>query len=107
MPRLLAVLLIAAALLLMAQKSRPARPLDLSDARISAVIVLLLSAATFTLERAGYRATVFVFLLVVLAAVERRPLWLSILLSGGFALGSFHLIDTVLRVPLPASRWGW
>ena len=107
MPRLLAVLLIAAALLLMVQKSRPARALDLSDARITAVIVLLLGAATFALERAGYRATVFVFLLVVLAAVERRPPWLSILLSGGFALGSFYLINTVLRVPLPVSRWGW
>ena len=81
--------------------------MDLSDARITAVIVLLLGAATFALERAGYRATFFVFLLVVLAAVERRPPWLSILLSGGFALGSFYLINTVLRVPLPVSRWGW
>src|SRR5438552_36930 len=62
-PRLLAVLLIAAALLLMVQKSRPARPMDLSDARITAVIVLFLGAATFALERAGYRATVFLFLL--------------------------------------------
>lgn len=107
-PRLLAVLLVFAALGLLVHGGSPARLLDtdLADFPITMVIVLLLGAATFALERAGYRATVFLFLLVFLAAVERRTLWLSILLSGGFALGSFYLINDVLRVPLPVSRWG-
>ena len=108
-PRLLAVLLVLAALGLLVHAGSPARLLDidLADSPITALIVLLLAAATFALERAGYRATMFAFLLLFLVAVERRPAWLSAILSGGFALGSFYLINDVLRVPLPLGRWGW
>ena len=42
---------------------------------------------------------------------DGRPLLsftgLALILSGGFALGSFYLINDVLRVPLPLGRWGW
>ena len=79
--------------------------MDFADLKISLVILVMLGAATFALERAGYRPTVFAFLLVFLVAVERRPAWLSAILSGGFALGSFYLINDVLRVPLPAGTW--
>jgi hypothetical protein len=108
-PRLLAVLLIAAAFALFVHGGSPARLVDtkLADFPITTLIVLLLAAATFALERAGYRATMFAFLLLFLVAVERRPAWLSAILSGGFALGSFYLINDVLRVPLPLGRWGW
>ena len=79
--------------------------MDFADLKISLVILVMLGAATFALERAGYRATMFAFLLLFLVAVERRPAWLSAVLSGGFALGSFYLINDVLRVPLPAGTW--
>jgi len=106
-PRLLAVLLVLAALGLLVHAGSPARLVDtnLADFPITTLIVLLLAAATFALERAGYRATMFAFLLLFLVAVERRPAWLSAILSGGFALGSFYLINDVLRVPLPAGTW--
>jgi hypothetical protein len=108
-PRLLAILLIAAAFALFVHGGSPAglRDTDFADLKISLVILVMLGAATFALERAGYRLTVCAFLLVVLVAVERRPAWLSAILSGGFALGSFYLINDVLRVPLPLGRWGW
>jgi putative tricarboxylic transport membrane protein len=107
-PRLLAALLIVAAIaLFIGGKAARLPDIGFADLPIMLIIVLLLGAATLALERAGYRATVFLFLLVFIAAVERRPLWLAILLSGGFAAGSFYVINTLLRVPLPLSRWGW
>lgn len=105
-PRLLAALLVAVAALLFFQKSEPGERL-FPELRITLVIVILLAAATFALERAGYRLTVALFLFVFLAVVERRPILLSSLLSIGFALASFYLINDVLRVPLPLNRWGW
>jgi tripartite tricarboxylate transporter TctB family protein len=106
-PRLLAVLLVLAALGLLVHAGSPARLVDtkLADFPITTLIVLLLAAATFALERAGYRLTVSAFLIIFLAVIERRPLWWSILLSAGFALLTFHLINDVLRVPLPAGIW--
>jgi hypothetical protein len=106
-PRLLAVLLIAGALALFVHGGSAARlqDADFSDLGITLLIVALLAAATFALERAGYRVTVFGLLAIFLAAVERRPLWLSLLLAAAFALGSHHLINDVLRVPLPAGTW--
>jgi hypothetical protein len=108
-PRLLAVLLVLAAFGLLVHGGSPARLVDteLADFPITTLIVLLLAAATFALERTGYRTTMFAFLLLFLVAVERRPAWLSAILSGGFALGSFYLINDLLRVPLPLGRWGW
>jgi Tripartite tricarboxylate transporter TctB family len=108
-PRLLAALLAVAAAAILAQSARrvASAPLVVTDLPITLLIVVLLGAATFALERLGYRITLAGLLFVFLAIVERRPLWLSALLSLGFALGSFYVINDVLRVPLPMSRWGW
>lgn len=107
-PRLLAALLALAALALLVQGGAASfKQLHLADLPITVVIVLLLGAATFALERLGYRITLAGLLLMFLAAVERRPLWLSVLLAAGFSLASFYLVNDVLRVPLPMSRWGW
>jgi hypothetical protein len=108
-PRLLAALLAAgaAALLLHGGAAARLREIDFSDVPITVVIVALLSAGAFALERAGYRPTLAGLLFLFLAVVERRPLWLSVLLAVGFALGSFYVINDVLLVPLPMSRWGW
>jgi len=108
-PRLLAALLAAgsAALMLHGGAAARLREIDFSDGTITLVIVALLSAGAFALERAGYRATLAGLLFVFLGVVERRSPWVSALLSVGFALGSFYVINDVLRVPLPMSRWGW
>jgi hypothetical protein len=105
-PRLLAALLFLCSVSLFAF-GRSGTQTRFPELGIAALIALLLAAATFALERAGYRTTVALFLLVFLAGVERRPGWLSLVLSVGFALGSFYLINNVLRVPLPLNRWGW
>jgi hypothetical protein len=107
-PRLLAALLAIAALALFLQGGGATfKQMHLADLPITLVIVILLGAATFALERLGYRITLAALLFVFLAIVERRSLWLSALLAAAFALGSFYVINDLLRVPLPMSRWGW
>jgi hypothetical protein len=105
-PRLLAGLLFVVSAVLMVVSPGKGET-RFPEIRITLVIVLLLGAATFALERAGFRATVAAFLFLFLAMVERRPVWLSALLSIGFSLASFYLVNDVLRVPLPLNRWGW
>jgi hypothetical protein len=105
-PRLLAALLFAFSVVLIVVSSGKGET-RFPELGITLLIVLLLGAATFALERVGYRVTVTAFLFFFLAIVERRPVWLSALLSIGFSLASFYLINDVLRVPLPLNRWGW
>lgn len=106
MPRLLAALLFLSALGLFA--ARPAgSQAAFPELKIALIIAFALGAAAFALERAGYRMTVAGFLFLFLAVVERRPVWLSAVLSAAFAIASFYLINDVLRVLLPTSRWGW
>ena len=71
------------------------------------LLLAVLSAAAFTIERAGYRMTVALMLLFLLAVVERRHIVVSCLLSAAMALGSFYLINNFLRVPLPTGPWGF
>jgi len=63
--------------------------------------------AAYAIERAGYRVTVALMLVFLLAVVERRSVIMSALLAAAMALGSFYLINDVLRVPLPVGAWGF
>lgn len=108
-PSLLAVLLLAGAVALALHGGAAAtlRDLRLADLPLAVVLLVLMGIATFALEHAGYRATAGGLLFVLLAAVERRPWWIAALLAGGFALGSFWVVNNLLRVPLPVNGWGW
>ena len=81
--------------------------INLTDLPLAIVLLALMGAATLALEPAGYRATAGGFLFVLIAVVERRPWWIAALLAGGFALGSFWVVNNLLRVPLPVNGWGW
>jgi hypothetical protein len=63
--------------------------------------------AAVALERLGYRLTVIIVLTVLLGLVERRRLWVVMLVTAGASLGSFWLFHTVLRVPLPRGPFGF
>jgi hypothetical protein len=108
-PVLLAVLLLAGAvgLALHGGAATALRDIRVADLPLALVLLVLMGAATFALEHAGYRATAGGFLFVLLAVVERRPWWIAALLAGGFALGSFWVVNNLLRVPLPVNGWGW
>ena len=84
-----------------------ARAVRLDDFPHALLLLAVLSAAAFGIERAGYRVTVAAMLLFLLAVVERRNVVVSCVLAAAMALGSFHLINNVLRVPLPTGAWGF
>jgi hypothetical protein len=77
------------------------------EATRAVLILVACAAATFALERIGYRLTMLAFLVFFLGAVERlRPLPVA-LVSFGFSVASFYVIGDLLHVPLPVSPWGF
>jgi len=72
--------------------------------------VAILGACAFAalgLERLGYRLTVAAMLGFLVGVVERRSLVTTVVLMVAFALGTFFLFDTLLRVPLPRGPGGF
>jgi hypothetical protein len=70
-------------------------------------ILVVCAFMALALERLGFRLTIFVALAALLGLLERRGWRTTLLFSAGFALGSFYLFATVLRVPLPRGPGGW
>jgi putative tricarboxylic transport membrane protein len=100
-PVVLAVLLIALGVALNVVRG------DAKHVRTHAVAITAVSVfAALMLERLGYRITMAVVLLVLLAIIERRGPVVSVAVAGGLAFGSFYLFDTLLRVPLPRGPFG-
>ena len=54
----------------------------------------------------GYRLTIFVTLLVLIGAVERKRPLPAVIFAASFAVGTYFLFDTLLRVPLPRGPFG-
>ena len=84
----------------------PARPVSFADLPHAIVILTALGAAALTIERLGFRTMAALLLLFFLLAVERRHPVVAVSLALAFAFGTFHLINDVLRVPLPVGPWG-
>ncbi len=59
------------------------------------------------LERLGYRLTMFVALFALVSIVERKGWIAGLAFAGIFAWGTHFLFDTLLRVPLPRSAFGF
>ncbi len=76
------------------------------DWRHAAAIVGACLLAAVMLERAGYRLTVGLMLVFLLAVVERKGVAAAVAFAAALALGSFFLFDTLLRVPLPRGPFG-
>ncbi len=64
-------------------------------------------AATFALERIGYRLTTAAFLVFFLGVIERKHPLTVVMVSAGFSLASFYVIGVLLKVPLPRGPWGF
>ena len=109
LPLLLVIFLGATGLLiaLWGVKSAPLSSMDWSEAKRAAVILIACGAATFALERIGYRLTMIVLLVFFLGVLERRHPLPVALVSLGFAFASFYVIGDWLHVPLPRSPWGF
>jgi len=109
LPILLAVCLGAMGLMiaLWGVKSAPLASMKWTEATRAVVILAACAAATFALERLGYRLTMIVLLLFFLGVLERRRPLPVALVALGFSLASFYVIGDLLHVPLPRSPWGF
>jgi hypothetical protein len=88
-------------------RSTPFASMKWTEGKRAIVILAACAAATFALERIGYRLTVIVLLIVLLGVLERkRPLPVA-LVALGFSLASFYVVGDLLHVPLPRSPWGF
>ena len=108
-PFMLAVFLGVTALLILVRgmRAQPLAAMAWPEAPRALVILVACGVAAYALERIGYRITVFAFLVFFLGVVERRH-WLStLILASAFAVLSYALFDTVLKVQLPRGPWGW
>ena len=77
------------------------------EATRALIILLACVAATFALERIGYRLTTAAFLVFFLGVIERKHPLSVVLVAAGFSLGSFYVVGTLLKVPLPVGPWGF
>jgi drug/metabolite transporter (DMT)-like permease len=84
----------------------PERTITFRDLPHAAVILLVLVSAALGIERIGFRALVVLMLLFFLLVIERRSPFVAVPLALAVAFGTFHLINDVLRVPLPVGPWG-
>jgi putative tricarboxylic transport membrane protein len=107
-PMLLAFFLGATGLFiaLLGQRSRPLATIAWPEAPRAIVILVACGAATFALERLGYRLTVIALLIFFMGVLEKKPPLRVALVAAGFGFGSHYIISDLLAVPLPRSPWG-
>ena len=77
-----------------------------SEWRHAVAIFAVCAFAALAMERIGFRATVALSLAFLVGAVERKRPLFTLVFSLAFALGTFYLFDTLLRVPLPHGPFG-
>jgi ethanolamine transporter EutH len=108
LPLVLAIVLSAFGLVLTISASLipSERRISFEEFPHAVVILAALGAAALAIERMGYRITIGVMVLVFLALIERRNVIGALSIATVMALGSFYLINNVLRVPLPLGPWG-
>ena len=80
--------------------------LDFAEWRHGVAIFAACAFAALALERLGYRLTIFLALLFLLAVVERKRPVVAVVFALAFAAGTYLLFDTLLRVPLPRGPLG-
>jgi putative tricarboxylic transport membrane protein len=87
-----------------------------ADARLSGIRwperrhgVAILGACAFmalTLERLGYRLTIFIALLALVGLAEKKGWIAGVIFGGAFSFGTYYLFDTLLGVQLPKGPFG-
>ena len=109
MPLALAVFIGAMGLLIAAWggRSAPFRASAWPEFTRAAVILAACVVAALALERFGYRLTVMALLIFLIGVVERKHWMLAAATAAVFSFASYFVFATWLRVPLPASPWGF
>jgi len=84
-----------------------AHAIEFGEWRHVVTVLAALAASAFAIERIGFRALVLALLLFFLVVVERRNPFVAAAVAAAAAFGTFHLVNDVLRVPLPLGPWGY
>jgi putative tricarboxylic transport membrane protein len=107
-PLMLSIFLGAIGLLIALRgvRSTPLGDISWPEAPRALIILIACGVAAYALEKIGYRITVFAMLVFFVGVLERKKPWVVLAVSLGFALLSFFLFDTLLRVQLPRGPWG-
>jgi len=108
-PLMLAVILggLGLAIVLRGSRSPLLNSIDWSESRRGIVLLIACGAATFALERIGYRLAMIAVLVFMLGVVERKRALPTVLVALGFALVSYFVFATLLKVQLPTCPWGF
>jgi uncharacterized integral membrane protein len=108
-PLLLAILLIVlgAILIVRGKDAVKIRALSWPEAPHAVAILGCCLFISLFMETIGYRLTLLLTLGFLFGVIERIKVWLTLTLTLGFSLGTFWLFDSLLRVPLPRSGWGF
>jgi hypothetical protein len=108
MPTLLALLLLVFAIVIVALGAHAPRVATAgwSEWRHAVAILAVCIFMALSLERLGYRITVFGALVMLLGLLERRSIVTTAVFSVAFSAASFYLFAVLLRVPLPRGPWG-
>ena len=88
-------------------KSEPLAAMEWTEAKRAFALLVACGVAAFALERLGYRITMAALLIFFLGVMERRKPMMVAAVGIGFALITYYLFATLLRVPLPVSPWGF
>jgi len=104
---LLSAILLGQAMLgrVAAPEEAPRLPSLAGVLRLSTVVGAL-AGATLLLEPLGFRLVMAPFLLVLLVALGRQPVWLGLLIAVAGAWGGHLLFVRWLGVPLPPGPFG-
>jgi hypothetical protein len=107
MPTVLALALLATGVLLaLGRGAGTLRDAGWREWRHTLAILATCAFVALALERLGYRLTMSVACVFLLAVVERKGLVPALLFSVGLAAGTYYLFDTLLRVQLPRGPLG-
>jgi hypothetical protein len=107
-PIVLALILLAfgVAVYFSGSAAPPIRAVGWSEWRHAAAILGICAISAVALDRLGYRLTVALILGFLLGVLERKSVAVTVVYALVFALGTFYLFDTLLRVPLPRGPFG-
>ncbi len=108
-PLLLALLLIVlgAIMIVLGKGAKAFKEVAWSEAPHAVAILGCCLFITLFMEMIGYRLTMFIALGFLFGVMERIKIWLTLVLTVSFSIGTFWLFDSLLKVPLPRGGWGF
>ncbi len=109
MPKILAGFTIAFGIVLIVRggESRPFAEIEWSDAWHAVAVTAITAVAVYFFETLGFATTMAAMMLVLLIAIERRPLIYAALYSVGVVALTYVTFVYLLKTPLVTGPYGF